>query len=227
VHPDRWPGPQRTRRRHRRCRTPLGRPPGRIPSRATRTRLSRQRGDRGRLASMRCLAAGPARQPRRGKLAPGLAVTQLCIGGSRILITAPPPASGYRSYPLADQPEANTTSSAISPWGRNRPQRHHTPEVPLTGLCLRTPSPISGCGQTSCERTTTAEHNSPHRMFLRARPDAKRANRAARADRYRVSYRRRVTTICNEAPVRGASELGVRSGDPRPVSPMVNLATSS
>jgi hypothetical protein len=219
---------QRTRRRHRRCRTPLGRPSGWIPSRAPRTPLSRQRGDRGRFVDMRCSAAGQARQPRRGKLAPRTrSDPQLRIGGSRILITAPPPASGYRSYPLADQPEANTTSSAISPCGRNRPQRHHTPEVPLTGLCLRTPSPISGCGQTSCERATTAEHNSPPRMFLRARPDAKRANRAARADRYRVSCRRRVATICNDAPVCGASKPGVRSGDPRRWAAMVNLATSS
>jgi hypothetical protein len=160
-------------------------------------------------------AAGQARQPRRGKLAPRTrSDPQLPVGGSRILIIAPPPASGYRSYPLADQPEANTTSSAISPCSRNRPQRHHTggaldralPAHPQPDLRLR-------------PDLMRARHNRlaqlPARMFPRARADAKRANRAARADRYRVSCRRQVATICNEAPVRGASKSGVRSGDPR------------
>jgi hypothetical protein len=111
-------------------------------------------------------AAGQARQPRRGKLAPRTrSDPQLPVGGSRILIIAPPPASGYRSYPLADQPEANTTSSAISPCSRNRPQRHHTGGA-LDRALPAHPQPDLRLRQTSCERATTVEHNSPPECSL-------------------------------------------------------------
>src|SRR5579862_1191226 len=82
-----------------------------------------------RFVDMRCSAAGQARQPRRGKLAPRTRIDpQLRIGDSRILITAPPPASGYGSYLVAGPAGGKRHVIGDLAMRRNRPQRHHTPE---------------------------------------------------------------------------------------------------